>query len=232
MRPEDYAPLKRAADAGRVQLLDLGVGLRHRQLLDQPQARRVRRTIRAPPGFSATSCARRSRWPSIASSSPTPCISAPACRSSGRSRRRTGVVLDATCRRRRTIRRGPGAAGVDRADRSQRRRHGSRTRRARPARFTLLTQKGQTPLERGAAVIRDELAKIGLTSTSWRSTAPRWSSGSCRDARLRRGLLQHPGVGHRSGGQPRLLVQLRVGARVEHGAGDSRRPSGNGGSTS
>ena len=26
MRPEDYAPLKRAADAGRVQLFDLGVG--------------------------------------------------------------------------------------------------------------------------------------------------------------------------------------------------------------
>ena len=33
----------------------------------------------------------------------------------------------------------------------------------RPARFTLLTQKGQTALERGAAVIRDELKKIGLT---------------------------------------------------------------------
>jgi peptide/nickel transport system substrate-binding protein len=32
----------------------------------------------------------------------------------------------------------------------------------RPARFTLLTQRGRTPLERGAAVIRDELAKIGL----------------------------------------------------------------------
>ena len=33
----------------------------------------------------------------------------------------------------------------------------------RPARFTLLTQKGQTALERAVAVIRDELAKIGLT---------------------------------------------------------------------
>ena len=33
----------------------------------------------------------------------------------------------------------------------------------RPARFTLLTAKGQTALERGVAVIRDELAKIGLT---------------------------------------------------------------------
>jgi peptide/nickel transport system substrate-binding protein len=33
----------------------------------------------------------------------------------------------------------------------------------RPARFTLLTAKGQTALERGVAVVRDELAKIGLT---------------------------------------------------------------------
>jgi peptide/nickel transport system substrate-binding protein len=33
----------------------------------------------------------------------------------------------------------------------------------RPARFTLLTAKGQTALERGATVVRDELAKIGVT---------------------------------------------------------------------
>jgi peptide/nickel transport system substrate-binding protein len=32
----------------------------------------------------------------------------------------------------------------------------------REVRFTLLTQKGRTPLERGAAVIRDELKKIGV----------------------------------------------------------------------
>ena len=33
----------------------------------------------------------------------------------------------------------------------------------RPARFTLLTQKGRPSLERGAAVIRDDLKQIGLT---------------------------------------------------------------------
>jgi len=33
----------------------------------------------------------------------------------------------------------------------------------RPARFTLMTQKGRPNLERGAAVIREELKKIGLT---------------------------------------------------------------------
>jgi peptide/nickel transport system substrate-binding protein len=35
--------------------------------------------------------------------------------------------------------------------------------RGMPARFTLITQKGQTALERGAAVIRDDLKRIGLT---------------------------------------------------------------------
>ena len=35
--------------------------------------------------------------------------------------------------------------------------------RNQPARFTLLTQKGRPNLERGAAVIRDELKKIGVT---------------------------------------------------------------------
>ena len=43
----------------------------------------------------------------------------------------------------------------------------------RPARFTLLTQKGNTSLERGAAVIRDELKKIGVTVDVVRSTATR-----------------------------------------------------------
>jgi peptide/nickel transport system substrate-binding protein len=32
-----------------------------------------------------------------------------------------------------------------------------------PARFTLITQKGNTALEKGAAFIRDELKKVGLT---------------------------------------------------------------------
>ena len=38
----------------------------------------------------------------------------------------------------------------------------SRTRATRPARFTLLTQRGRPELERGAAVVRDELKKIGV----------------------------------------------------------------------
>jgi len=38
-----------------------------------------------------------------------------------------------------------------------------RDRTGTPARFTVLTQKGRPPFERGVAVIRDELRKIGLT---------------------------------------------------------------------
>ena len=43
----------------------------------------------------------------------------------------------------------------------------------RPARFALITQKGNSTLERGAAEIRDGLKKIGSSSTWWRSTATR-----------------------------------------------------------
>ena len=44
-----------------------------------------------------------------------------------------------------------------------------------PARFSLVTQKGNTALEKGAAFIRDELKKVGLRSTWCRSKWARWS---------------------------------------------------------
>ena len=164
MRPEDYAPLKRAADDGHVQLLDLGPGPRRRRLLDQPEAGRVRRAIRAPAGCSATSCARRSRWRSIARRSPTRCSSAPRRRCSVRSRRPTRNGTRTRCRRStHDPARAPGSCSPRSAWPIATATACSRTRAAPPARFTLLTQKGQTALERGAAVIRDELKKIGLT---------------------------------------------------------------------
>ena len=64
-RAEDYAPLKRAADAGTRQAARSRRRLRRRQPLVQPEAGRLRAAIRARRGCSATSCARRSRWPSI-----------------------------------------------------------------------------------------------------------------------------------------------------------------------
>ena len=84
-----------------------------------------------------------------------------------------------------------------------------------PARFALLTQKGQTAIERGAAVIRDELRKIGLPWTSspleGNALVQRFLSGD-----VRRGLLP---VRRRRDTDPainaRLLVQLRRVARLE-----------------
>ena len=73
------------------------------------------------------------------------------------------VVLGRTCRRRRTIRRRAKQllASIGLTD-----RNGDgmlEDAHDQPARFTLLTQKGRPTLERGAAVIRDELKKIGVT---------------------------------------------------------------------
>ena len=55
------------------------------------------------------------------------------------------------------------AAGDDRPDRQQRRRPARGRQRHSRRVFTSLAQKGNTSIERGAAVIRDELKKIGVT---------------------------------------------------------------------
>jgi peptide/nickel transport system substrate-binding protein len=55
-----------------------------------------------------------------------------------------------------------------------------------PARFSLITQKGQTVLERGAAVIRDDLKQIGVTvdvtSLEGNAVVQRFLSGQGYDA--------------------------------------------------
>ena len=119
-------------------------------------------TTRAPPGCNATSCGRPFRWRSTARSLPTPSISAPACRCTVRSRRPTRAGSRPTCR---TPPHDPDQALELLASIGLTDRNGDgrlEDAQGRPARFTLLTQRGRTPLERGAAVIRDELAKIGL----------------------------------------------------------------------
>ena len=160
--PEAYAPLKRAADQGRVKLLDLGVSRNADGLwfnlkpgaLGRRSARGVAAARRAAPrdlDGGRSQAVRRHGVPR---------------------RRRAGLrtgdagqqalVLARRCRRRRTIR--PRAkqllASIGLTD-----RNGDgmlEDAQNRPARFTLLTQKGRPNLERGAAVIRDELKKIGL----------------------------------------------------------------------
>jgi peptide/nickel transport system substrate-binding protein len=162
IRPEDYAPLKRAADAGRIQLLDLGVAydadsfwinLKPGAFANDPRAAwlqrdELRQAISAGvdrkvfadtvylgagvPVFGPITPANKT-WYSAAV--PHTAYDPARARSLLAS-----IGL--------TDRNGDGLL-EDAHD--------------QPARFTLLTQKGRTALERGSAVIRDELKKIGLT---------------------------------------------------------------------
>jgi peptide/nickel transport system substrate-binding protein len=161
VRPEDYAPLKRAADEGRVQLLDLGVAsdpdsfwinLRPGAFAKDPRAGWIQRdelrkaislavdrqafadTVylgAGAPVFGPVTPANK-KWYS-------PELPKTPHDPAGAKTLLASIGL--------TDRNGDGVLDDS---------------RQQPARFALLTQKGQTALERGAAVIRDELKKIGL----------------------------------------------------------------------
>ncbi len=148
MRPEDYAPLRRAADAGRVKLLDLGVGyhadslwfnLRPGAFANDPRASWIQRdelrhaiamavdrklfadTVylgAGVPVFGPITPANRQWFSADVLQTPYDPAKAKA-------------LIESIA---------PGQA----------------------VRFTLLTQKGRTALERASAVIRDELKKIGV----------------------------------------------------------------------
>lgn len=162
IRPDDYAPLKRAADAGRVQLFDLGVGydadsfwfnLKPGAFAADPRAAwiqrdELRRAISlavnrqhfadtvylgaAVPVYGPITPANR-QWYS-ADVPKTPHDPAQA--------RATLASIGLTDRN--------GDGTLEDA-------------RGTSVRFTLMVQKGRTLQERAAAVIRDELAKIGVT---------------------------------------------------------------------
>ena len=124
------------------------------------------------------------------------------------------------------------AAGLDWADGPERRRRARRSPGHRRRGSTLLTQKGQTALERGAAVIRDELKKIGLAvdvvPLEGNALVQRFLSGKGYDA-----VYFHLGDDrHGSGAEPGFLAERRRRARVEPRRRRRRRPTGSGRSTS
>ena len=159
--PEAYAPLKRAADEGRVKLLDLGVSrnadglwfnlrpgaLGHdgRAWLQRDELRRaismaVDRKVFADTVFFGagvpvygpeTPANKIWYWPGLPQTPYDPAAAKQLLASIGLTDRNGDGLLEDA--------------------------------QNRPARFTLLTQKGRGNLERGAAVIRDELKKIGVT---------------------------------------------------------------------
>ena len=162
IRPEDYAPLKRAADAGQVQLFDIGVSydadsfwinLKPGAFAGDPRAAWIQReelrhaislavdrqrfadTVylgAGVPVFGPITPANK-KW--FSSSVPqTP-------HDPGRAR----ALL----------------ASIGLTDRNADGR--LEDAKGTPVRFTIMTQKGRTMLERGAAVIQDELKNIGMT---------------------------------------------------------------------
>src|SRR5581483_11810124 len=159
IRPEDYAPLKRAADAGRVRLLDLGVGFDADALWFNLQPGRV------DPGRAAWlqhEALRRAIAMAVDRTTFVNTVFLGA-----------GVPVYGPLTPTNTrwfaelppIRHDPAGAGrlldgiglVDRNGDGMREDAGGR-----PARFTLLVQKGNTAAERGASVIREALAPLGL----------------------------------------------------------------------
>ncbi len=161
VRPEDYAPLKRAADAGRVQLLDLGVGydpesfwinLKPGAFTGDPRAGwlqrdELRQAISLAVDRSAFNDA-------VYLGAGAPAFG-PITTANKKWYNRDLPQTPHDPERARAL-----LASIGLADRNG---DGlAEDAQGRAARFSLLTQKGQTALERGSAVIRDELRKVGL----------------------------------------------------------------------
>ena len=103
------------------------------------------------------------------------------------------------------------------------------------ARFNVLAYRGNSSVERGSAILRDELKKIGV-----RVDVVLLEQGALiaadAEGRLRVDPVRVQRDQPRSGDEPGFLVELRLGARLEHrpveaghrlGKGD-RRPDGHG----
>jgi peptide/nickel transport system substrate-binding protein len=161
IRPEDYAPLKRAADQGSMRLLDLGlavdpdafwINLRPGAFDHDPRREWIQRDeLRAAISFAVD---RQSFADTVFLGAATP-VFGPITPSNRKwfseEVPRPGHDLS---RAKQLL------AQIGLVDRNSDGLVEDVT--GRPARLTLLTAKGQTALERGALVIRDELLKIGL----------------------------------------------------------------------
>jgi peptide/nickel transport system substrate-binding protein len=162
IRPEDYARLKRAADAGRVQLFDLGVGLEADSLWfnlkpgafdGDPRAPWIQRDeLRRAISLAVD---RQLFADTVFFGAAAP-VSAPITPGNTQWHSPDPPVVPHDPARARAL-----LATIGLTD-----RNGDgllEDAASRPARFTLMTAKGQAGYERGVAVIQSELRKIGLT---------------------------------------------------------------------
>ena len=188
MRPEDYAPLKRAAAAGRVKLMDLGVAydapLLWFNLKPDAFARDPRRAwIQRDELRKAISYAvdRKTFADTVYLGAGAPVFgSAPGLTPANRkwySSATPEFAEDA-------LRAAKLLAAIGLVD-----RNGDgllEDDQHHVARFTLLTQKGKTALERGAAMIREDLKKVGIVvdvvALDGRALIERFLSGANYDA--------------------------------------------------
>ncbi len=230
--PEAYAPLKRAADAGRVTLYDLGVSLVPNSLwfnlepgafASDPRAAWLQRDeLRQAISLAVDrKLFADTVYLGAAVAGPRPDHA-----------RRTRSGTGRGCPRRRTIpkrrrrRSPPSASPIATATAC------SRTRATRRVRFTLLTQGGRPELERGVAVVRDELKKIGVivdvVSLEASALLDRFANTKKYDAVYWTVNMTDtdPAI------NPDFWFSSGNGRTLEHGAEDARPPTGSGASTS
>jgi peptide/nickel transport system substrate-binding protein len=162
IRPEDYARVKRAADAGRLQLFDLGVALSADGLWFNLKPGAFSGDPRAPwiqrdeLRHAISLAVDRQLFADTVFLGAAVPVSGPITPGNKKWHAPDLPVAPHDPARAKTL-----LASIGLADRD-----GDgllEDAQKRPARFTLLTGKGQAQYERGIAVIRDELKKIGLT---------------------------------------------------------------------
>jgi peptide/nickel transport system substrate-binding protein len=161
IRPEDYAPVKRASEDGRLQLLDLGastdspalwINLKPGAFARDPRRPWIQRDeLRQAISLAVD----RQRFVDTVYLGAAAPAFGPVTASNKQWFAEDSAIAHDVPRARGLL----GAIGLEDRNHDGLLDDSS----GATARITLLTQKGQTALERGAAVVRDELNKIGLS---------------------------------------------------------------------
>ena len=232
IRPEDYAPLKRAADQGRVQLLDLGVArdpdglwinLRAGAFEHDPRRAWIQRDELRQAISSAVDRQRFADTVFLGAATP---VFGPITPSN---RKWFSEDVPQTAH---DVSRAKATARADRPRGSKPRRDRRRRERTACPADAAHRERADRARTRRQGLIRDELKTIGLTvdvvALEGNALVQTFVSGQKYDA-----VYFHlTSTSSRSGAQPRLLVEQRRRAHLEPGSEKPRRPNGSVRSTS